>query len=136
MGFRREQILAAPHHRPQTREGLRVVPEQAFHIEAADKTAHAPHEDGGHAEQNEQQRKGPANPRAGVAQDFLHGFPGQGGRISFRNACPGCLRFIKEGREDLNLGFGQRKQRPVYAIGMSDIQGGQHHKDKNQEGAP
>ena len=136
IGFRRKQILAAPHNGPQTGEALRIVPEQAFHVEAPDKTAHAAHEDSGHAEQAEQQRKGPANPGAGVAQDFLHGIPGQQGRIGFRDACPGRAGFLEKGRERLNLSLGQRKQRPVHIVGMSDVQGGQHHKDKNQEGEP
>ena len=62
IGFRRKQILAAPHNGPQTGEALRIVPQQTFHIKAPDKTAHAAHEDRGHTEQDEQQRKGPANP--------------------------------------------------------------------------
>ena len=75
VGFRREQILAAPHNGPQAGKTLRIVFQQAFHVETPNKTAHATHEDGRHAEQDEQQSKGPANPRAGVVQDFLHGFP-------------------------------------------------------------
>ena len=51
---------------------------------------------------------------------------------------PRCLRFLEKGRENLNVSrsFGQRKQRPVHLVGMSDIQGGQHNKNDNQEGAP
>ena len=62
IGFRREQILAAPDDRPQTGKTLRIVFQQAFHIEAPDESADPAHENGGDAEQNEQQRKGPANP--------------------------------------------------------------------------
>ena len=136
VGFRREQILAASHHRPQAGKRLRIVFQQALHIETPDKTAHTAHEDGRHAEQDEQQSKGPANPRAGVAQHLLHGFPGQGGRIGFRDTRPRGLRFLKEGREDLNLGFGQRQQRPVYIVRIHDIEDRQQHKDENQKGAP
>ena len=128
----------AQSHGPGARQGFlqcETAPSQQGSQQAVEEEIgqHA-HGHAGHQYQNGGISRLPV--ASGVAQDFLHGFPGQGGRISFRNACPGCLRFIKEGREDLNLGFGQRKQRPVYAIGMSDIQGGQHHKDKNQEGAP
>ena len=53
VGFRRKQILSAPDDRPQTGKGVRIVPQQALHREASDKSNHAAHEDGGEAEQQE-----------------------------------------------------------------------------------
>jgi len=136
IGCWRKQILAASHHRPQAGEGLRIVFQQTFHVETPDKSAHAPHEDGGHAEQDKQQKKRPANPRAGVAQDFLHGVPGQDGGIGGVNASESDFRFLEKRRERLDLCFRKRQKRAVHDLGMRDVQQRHNAENDNQARKP
>ena len=136
MGFRRGADTFRALQRAAGRENFRHCFQQAFHSEASNKAVHAPHEDGGYAEQAEQQRKGPANPRSCVVQNFVHGFPGQGCGIGLCDTRPRCLRLIREGREDLNLALAIASKRPVHVVGVNDIQDGKQYKGKHQKGEP